>query len=86
MPLSKLPSSPWLSSDSESTPKAGTSYSGSSYFCWWGESCASPDDPVPAAVPSSESFGLFGGAGGGTLGLVKVLVRLFKLGFFRLSI
>lgn len=78
-PLSSVGSS--LGSGSESKPKAGMSYSGSSYLSFSGESRLS----LAPAGPSSASLGLLGGAGGGTLGLVSVLVRRLRLGFLRLS-
>lgn len=78
-PLSSVGSS--LSSGSESKPKAGMSYSGSSYLSFSGESWLS----LVLAGASSASLGLLGGAGGGTLGRVSVLVRRLRLGFLRLS-
>lgn len=70
-----------LSSGSESKPNAGMSYSGSSYLSFRGESWLS----LAPVGPSSASLGLLGGAGGGTLGRVSVLVRRLRLGFLRLS-
>lgn len=82
--LSPEPLSPEGSSfisGSESKPKAGTSYSGSSYLTFSGEPWLSQ---APTGF-SSASLGLLGGAGGGTLGRVRVLVRRLRLGFLRLS-
>lgn len=73
-----------LVSTSRSHPIAGMSYSGSSYTGLLGDSGALEVEAVGQDVSSESSF-LTGGAGGGTLGRVSVLVLLLRLGFLRLS-
>ncbi|TNN77856.1 hypothetical protein EYF80_011913 [Liparis tanakae] len=71
-------------SDSPSHPIAGISYSGSSYTGLLGVSETLEAELVGGGASSDSCF-LTGGAGGGTLGRVRVLVRRLRLGFLRLS-